>query len=182
MAISKVEKQICWFVMRDLKRPNAKQPAYKQLADEHFEVFIPMEERLSVRGGKRVREKVPFIQDLLFVHDTREAIDPVVEKYPTIQYRFQKGGGYKNPMTVADADMERFIHAVSVSETPKYYLPEELTPAVCGRNIRIVGGPLDGYEGKLLTVRGSKTKRLLVELPNFFSVGVEVNPEYIKLL
>lgn len=53
---------------------------------------------------------------------------------------------------------------------------------MCGRHIRIVGGSLDGYEGKLLTVRGSKTKRLLVELPEFFSVGVEVNPEYIRLL
>ena len=182
MAVSDEEKRICWFVMRDLKRANAKQPAYKQLADEHFEVFTPMKERLSVRDGKRVREEVPFIQDLLFVHDTREAIDPLIKKNPTIQYRFPKGGGYRNPMTVANADMERFIHAVSVSENPKYYLPGELTPAMCGRNIRIVGGPLDGYDGKLLTVRGSKTKRLLVELPMFFSVGVEVSPEYIKLL
>ena len=164
MATSEGEKQTCWYVMRDLKRANAKLPAYKQLLNEHFEVFTPMKEQLSVHGGKRTREEVPFIQDLLFVHDTQEAIDPFVEKYPTIQYRFQKGGGYKNPMTVADADMERFIHAVSVSKNPKYYLP------------------LDGYEGKLLTVRGSKTKRLLVELPEFFSVGVEVNPEYIRLL
>ena len=162
MATSEGEKQTCWYVMRDLKRANAKLPAYKQLLNEHFEVFTPMKEQLSVHGGKRTREEVPFIQDLLFVHDTQEAIDPFVEKYPTIQYRFQKGGGYKNPMTVADADMERFIHAVSVSKNPKYYLPGELTPSMCGRHIRIVGGPLDGYEGKLLTVRGSKTKRLLV--------------------
>lgn len=182
MAVLEREKRISWFVMRDLKRVNAKLPAYKQFADAHFEVFTPMKERLSVRGGKRVREVVPFIQDLLFVHGAREAIDPLVEKYPTIQYRFQKGGGYKNPMTVADTDMERFIHAVNASENPKYYLPSELTPAMCGRNVRIVGGSLDGYEGKLLTVRGSKTKRLLVELPEFFSVGVEVSPEYIKLL
>ena len=28
-----------WYVMRDLKRPNAKLPAYKQLSDEHIEVF-----------------------------------------------------------------------------------------------------------------------------------------------
>lgn len=182
MADPETEKRICWFVMRDLKRTNAKLPAYKLLEDEHFEVFTPMKERLSIRGGKRVREKVPFIQDLLFVHDTKEAIDPIVNKIPTIQYRFQKGGGYGKPMTVPNQDMERFIHAVNVSENPRYYLPCELLPAMCGRDICIVGGPLDGYEGKLLTVRGSKTKRLLVELPNFFSVGVEVCPEYIKLL
>lgn len=76
--------------MRDLKRANAKLPAYKQLLNEHFEVFTPMKEQLSVHGGKRTREEVPFIQDLLFVHDTQEAIDPFVEKYPTIQYRSRR--------------------------------------------------------------------------------------------
>ena len=31
-----------WFVMRDLKRRNAKLPAYQQLADSGMEVFTPM--------------------------------------------------------------------------------------------------------------------------------------------
>lgn len=74
MATSEGEKQTCWYVMRDLKRANAKLPAYKQLLNEHFEVFTPMKEQLSVHGGKRTREEVPFIQDLLFVHDTQEAL------------------------------------------------------------------------------------------------------------
>ena len=77
MATSEGEKQTCWYVMRDLKRANAKLPAYKQLLNEHFEVFTPMKEQLSVHGGKRTREEVPFIQDLLFVHDTQEAIEKV---------------------------------------------------------------------------------------------------------
>ena len=84
-------------------------------------------------------------------------------------------------MTVADADMERFIHAVSVSKNPKYYLPGELHP-LCADGTPYCRRSFGRYEGKLLTVRGSKTKRLLVELPEFFSVGVEVNPEYIRLL
>lgn len=182
MAVLEEEKQKHWFVMRDLKRANAKLPAYKLLADEHFEVFTPVKERLSIRGGKKIREEVSLIPDLFFIHDTQEAIDVIVEKHPTIQYRFLKGGGYKKPMTVTEADMERFIHAVTTSQNLKFYLPGELTPAMCGCNVRIVGGSFDGYEGKLLTVRGSKTKRLLVELPEFFLVGVEINPEYIKIL
>ena len=56
MATSEGEKQTCWYVMRDLKRANAKLPAYKQLLNEHFEVFTPMKEQLSVHGGKRTRE------------------------------------------------------------------------------------------------------------------------------
>ncbi len=41
MALLKNEQQMHWYVMRDLKRPNAKLPAYKQLSDEHIEVFTP---------------------------------------------------------------------------------------------------------------------------------------------
>ena len=52
MATSEGEKQTCWYVMRDLKRANAKLPAYKQLLNEHFEVFTPMKEQLSVHGGR----------------------------------------------------------------------------------------------------------------------------------
>ena len=122
------------------------------------------------------------MQDLLFIHDTREVLDLFVRKIPTLQYRYQKGGGYCQPMLVADLDMERFIRAVRGSENPKYYLPEEISDTMYGRMIRIIGGPFEGYEGRLLTTRGSKVKRLLVELPNFFSVGVEVNPDLIEII
>ena len=79
-------------------------------------------------------------------------------------------------------EMERFIIAVSSSNDTKYYLPEEITSQMYGRKIRIVGGPLDGYEGNLITTRGSKVKRLMIKLQDFFAAGVEVNPEYIQLI
>lgn len=175
------EETVRWYVMRDLKRLNAKEPAYKLLEGKKMEVFVPKVWKLRVRQGKRVREEVPFIPDLLFVHETRMNLDPIVEKTPTLQYRWLRNT-WREPMTVPDADMEHFIRAVSQSESPRYYLPEEITPQMYGRKIRIVGGPLDGYEGSLLTMRGSKVKRLLVELKNFLAVGVEVNPEYIQLV
>lgn len=171
-----------WYVMRDLKRANAILPAYKQLAALHIEVFTPMRWCLKNRNGKQVRVYAPVIQDLLFVHGTRNVIDPIVEKTPTLQYRFRKGGTYCEPMVVSDDDMQRFMYAVGVAANPKFYLPEEILPSMCGNRIRIVGGPLNGYEGRLLSVCGSKAKRLLVELPDFFIVGVEVEPEYVRVL
>lgn len=170
-----------WFVMRDLKRSNAKQPAYLMLKEMHIEVFTPMKRQKTVRQGREVCKEMPFIQDLLFVHEVYEKLTPITIKHPTLQYRYLRHG-YCRPMTVKDGDMERFIHAVSNADSLKYYLPEQITSAMHGRRIRIIGGPLDGYEGSLLTTRGSKVKRLLVELPNLLSVGVEVNPEYIQLI
>lgn len=74
--------------MRDLKRPNAKLRAYQQLSDAGFTVFTPMVTRVSERNGKRIRETVPFIFDLLFVYSTRSDLDPVVDHMDTLQYRY----------------------------------------------------------------------------------------------
>ena len=170
-----------WFVMRDLKRANAKLPAYKQLAEAHIEVFTPMRWRIATCRGAQIREEKPFVRDLLFAHATRSILDPIVERTPTLQYRYVRGA-YCQPMVVKDKDMQRFIGAVEASDTPRFYLPGELSAAQCGQMIRIIGGPLNGYEGRLLSIRGSKTKRLLIELPGILSVGVEVEPEYIQLI
>lgn len=167
--------------MRDLKRHNAKLPAYKFLREEGFEVFVPMKSQLITRHGKKVVEEIPVIRDLLFVRTDKERLDPVVAKIATLQYRFMRNCG-RAAMTVSDDEMERFILAVSSSNAPQYYLPEEITPQMYGRKIRIVGGPLNGYEGSLVTTRGSKTKRLLIALQDFFVAAVEVNPEYIQLI
>lgn len=182
MWLQSEEEQKQWFVMRDLKRPNAKLPAYKQLRKEHIEVFTPMKWHLTVKQGKKIREEIPFIQDLLFVHATRKNLDLVVEKTPTLQYRYMRGRAYREPMTTSETEMRQFILAVSTTESPCYYLPEEITKKMYGRKVRIVGGPLNGYEGRLLTTRGSKIKRLLVEIPGLLSVSVEVSPEFIELL
>lgn len=170
-----------WFVMRDLKRSNAKQPAYKLLSELKIKCFTPMVWKTVVSKGKRILKKVPFMQDLLFVYDSRRVLDPIVERIATLQYRFVKGGK-RMPMTVRTEDMDRFIKAVSTMEHPNFYTPEEIKPSMIGKKVRIVGGPLDGYVGNLQKVQGSKVKHLFVELPNVLTAAVEVDPEYIQVL
>ena len=170
-----------WFVMRDLKRSNAKLPAYKALAEKQIEVFTPLRERIASRRGAKKREEKPFVTDLLFVHSSRAVMDPIVERMPTLQYRYIRGA-YCEPMVVKDKDMDRFILAVKNAGSPRFFLPGELTPSMCGKQVRIIGGPLDGIEGKLLSVRGTRTKRIVVELPGILAVGVEIEPEYIQLI
>ena len=170
-----------WFVMRDLKRGNAKQPAYKLLGELKIRFFTPMVWKLRIRQGKRVRQQVPFMPDLLFVYDSRKVLDPLVEQIATLQYRFIKGGN-RQPMTVRNADMERFIRAVDAMNNPCFYTPEEINPDMLGKKVRIVGGLLDGYEGCLQKMQGSRIKRLFVELPNLLTAAVEVQPEFIQVL
>ncbi len=167
--------------MRDLKRPNSLTPAYKQLAEMGVEIFTPMRWRIVSRKGVQSREEVPFIQDLLFVHSTSEDIDNFLCGIPTLQYRFVRGS-YRKPMIVGDNEMNRFMRAVQSVDIPQYYSVDELTPDMIGRQVCIVGGQLDGYEGKLLKCRGTKKRRLLVAIPNLIVAAVEVEPEFIQLV
>ncbi len=176
-----LQENLQWFAMRDLKRRHAKLPAYKMFKGLKMQYFTPMIHRLVVVNGKREDQEVPFMQDLLFVKDTREHLDLIVEKTPKLQYRYKLGVQH-TPIVVPNADMERFIYAVESSNNPKFYAPNEVTPDMVNRKIRIIGGKLDGYVGTLVTTRGSKTKRLLVELPTLLAASVVVEPEYIQLL
>lgn len=182
MEENRMDTQVHWYAMRDLKRSNATLPAYKQLSEAGFEVFTPLVLRLCTRNGKRIKREVPVVQDLLFVHALRQNIDTVVARTPTLQYRFKKGGKFGEAITVPEEAMAAFIGAVQASDNPKFYSAEEISAPMCGRRIRVVGGPLDGYEGVLQTVRGSKTKRIVIELPSLLAVSIEVEDEYIQLL
>ena len=51
-----------------------------------------------------------------------------------------------------------------------------------GRKVAIVGGPLDGMTGHLLSIKGMRKRRLIVELPGMLTSAVEVSPDYIQLV
>ncbi len=172
------EKQ--WFVLRDFKKWNAKAPSYKALPALGIRIFTPMHWVVTNRLNKRQREYVPVIQSLLFAYDTRLTLDPIVERDRSLQYQFRRGAGSGAPMTVPEHDMERFIRAVNNDPSPIFYTPEELTPDMLGRDIIVSGGPLDGYRGTLLKLRGSKKRRLIVKIEGLMAAAVEVNPAYIQ--
>ena len=175
------EKQ--WFVLRDLTRPIAKLPGHLRVQQAGLEVFTPMKWVVSDRQGKKVRKLTPVIHDLLFVHATKEELTPLINKTDTLQFRYLKGKGYCVPMTVRDKDMGRFIEAVKATDSPQYYTPSELTALSYGKKVRLIcDGVMNGYEGKLLSVKGSRKKRLIIEVPGILAVVYEVSPDFIQFV
>lgn len=174
-----------WYVLRDLKRANATTRAYQILqahAEElQIEVFTPLVKKVVIKSGKREVRETPFIVDLLFVYADKSKFDAVIESMPLLQYRYSRGCKQNDPMTVNDEEMSRFISISRGTERYNYYRPEEVSPSIYGRKVTIVGGTLDGLTGRLMTTRGSKTKRLIIELPGLLALGVEVEAEYIKV-
>ena len=172
-----------WYVLRDLSRHNAKMPGYKLLEKEKIKFFTPMHYAIRKKDGRNTRVQEPVVRSLVFACSNKAVLDPLTRRYQTLQFRYVYGKSINDPMTVPRKDMERFIRAVESSYgEPVYYSPEDITPDKYGREVRIIGGNLDGYTGRLLRMRGSRVKRLIVELPGFLVAGVEVRPEYIQFV
>ena len=175
-----------WYVLRDLARPNAKNPAYKQLqampelADC---VFIPMKQHVFTEFGKRVVRFIPYMPDLVFVHKSREELDPIVREMTLLQYRYVRGGKQYEALSVRHEVMKEFMEAVKEIDNVEYYSYEEVSPRLYGKQIRIIGGRLNGFEGRLMSKRGSKSKRLLIDLQECnLSAAIQVESEYIQLV
>ena len=168
--------------MRDLSRRNSNRMAYQELRDVGLEVFTPLTEMILTIRGRKQRRQVPVIQDMLFVHATRENLDPYVAANPMLQYRFVRGQKANEPAVIREEEMSRFILAVSKSEHPRFFMPGELTRSMYGKKVRIIGGVFDSFEGKLLSVKGMRQKRLIVEIPNHIAAAVEIHPQYIQFL
>ncbi len=172
-----------WFVLRDLSRPNANIPGYKLLEKEEIKFFTPMHFVIKKKNGKNTRIKEPVLRSLVFAYSRKELLDTLTRKYQTLQFRYMYGHSINDPMIVPKDEMDRFIHAIESSYSePIYYSMEDITADKYGKEVRIIGGNLDGYTGRLLRMRGSKVKRLLVELKGLFVAGVEVDAEYIQFV
>ncbi len=172
-----------WFVLRDLSRANAKMPGYKILEEKGIRFFTPMHTVVKEKDGRKMRVREPIMKTLLFAFSTKEILDTVTLKHRTLQFRYVYGRKITDPMVVPKAEMERFIHAVEASKSePVYYSIDEVTPDMYGKQVHIVGGHYDGYTGRLLRMKGSKVKRLIVELRGLFIAGVEIDAEYIRFV
>lgn len=182
MADMPVDEDVArWYALRDLRRVSCNTLAYSKLGALGVSVFTPLHWITTMRGGRKIRREVPVVGDLLFAHGLKNEIARALEEVGSVQFRYKRGGR-ELPMTVRDADMNMFITATHGRDDARYYLPDEVTPDMYGRRVRITGGLLDGYEGYLLYVRGSRVKRLMVEIPGFLTAAVEVEPDYIQLL
>ena len=185
MGVEKTSED-CWYVLRDLARPNAKNPAYKQLQaipEMKDCVFVPLKQHVFTEFGKRVVRYVPYMPDLVFVHKSREELDPIVSKIGLLQYRYVRGGKQFEAMRVRHQDFEAFRNAVEGSDNVEYYSYDEVSPRLYGKQIRIIGGRLNGLQGRLMNKRGSKTKRLLIDLQECnLSAAILVETEYIQII
>ena len=148
-----IEKETeIWYAMRATYR---REPdAMRLLKKENLGCFIPMQYKISIKKGKKVRALVPVVHNLLFVR-----------------------------ACPSDVQMQRFIAvAGTYNDHLLYFQPEELNLSK-GTKVRITGGDFAGQEGIFLKVKGARDRRVVIEIQGVIAVALAtVHPDLIEVV
>lgn len=168
-----------WYAMRATYR---REPdAVRLLEKEQLDCFVPMQYKVTVKRGKKVRMLVPVIHNLIFVHACLSDLKRVKSKVTYLQYITDTRSGQK--IIVPDVQMRRFIAvAGTYSDQLLYFQPEELNLSK-GTKVRITGGDFEGQEGVFVKVKGARDRRVVIEIQGVIAVAMAtIHPELIEVI
>ena len=167
-----------WFAMRATYRRELE--AMHLLEKANFGCFIPMQYKISIRRGRKVRALVPVIRNLVFVHARPSEVQRFKSQITYLQYITDTRSGQK--IIIPDHDMQRFIAvAGTYNDHLLYFQPEELNLSK-GTKVRITGGDFEGQEGVFLKVKGVRDRRVVIAIQGIIAVALAtIHPDLIEV-
>ena len=168
-----------WYAMRATYRREL--DAMRLLEKEGMGCFVPMQYKISIKKGKKVRALVPVIHNLLFVHARPSDVKRVKSQVTYLQYITDTRSGQK--IIISDSEMQRFIVvAGTYNDHLLYFQPDELNLSK-GTKVRVTGGDFEGQEGIFLKVKGARDRRVVVEIQGVIAVAMAtIHPDLIEVI
>ena len=168
-----------WFAMRATYRRELE--AMHLLEKANLGCFIPMQYKISIRRGRKVRALVPVIRNLVFVHARPSEVQRFKSQITYLQYITDTRSGQK--IIIPDHDMRRFIAVAGTSNDHLlYFQPEELNLSK-GTKVRITGGDFEGQEGVFLKVKGARDRRVVIAIQGIIAVAMAtIHPDLIEVI
>lgn len=156
-----------WYLVQT--KPRQEQTARTNLARQGYETFLPLLRRQARRPGRAAARLEPLFPRYLFVHLEPEKDDfaPIRSTLGVTQLvRF--GAAYAHVPDALIAELRARGGPAGIAELPA---PEFRS----GDRVRIVEGPLAGYEGIFGAARGRDRVTLLLEIASR-QVAIELPP------
>ena len=168
-----------WFAMRATYRRGMQ---IKELLDKKgISNFIPMHYELRLKNGRKKRELVPVICDLIFVYVVQSELQWIKDRNPYLQYMIDIRNGQK--IIVPDNQMRSFIAvAGTYDEHLIFFSPDEVNLRK-GTKVRIIGGDFKGYEGIFIKVKGARDRRVVINLQGIIAMAMAtISPDLIEVI
>lgn len=168
-----------WFAMR---ATYCRGMQIKSLLDQKgISNFIPMRYEIREKNGRKKRELIPVIRDLIFVRAVRSELQWVKDRNPYLQYMIDIRNGQK--IIVPDKQMRDFIAvAGTYNEHLIFFSPDEVNLRK-GTKVRITGGDFEGYEGIFVKVKGARDRRVVISLQGVIALAMAtISPDLIEVI
>lgn len=168
-----------WYAMRATYR---REPdAMRLLEKEKLGCFVPMQYKINIKKGKKVRALVPIIHNLIFVHACPSEVKRVKSLVTYLQYITDTRSREK--IVIPDNQMQRFIAvAGTYNDSLMYFQPDELNLSK-GTKVRVTGGDFEGQEGIFLKVKGARDRRVIIEIHGVIAVAMAtIHPDFIEII
>lgn len=168
-----------WYAMRATYRREPE--AMRLLEKEKLECFVPMQYKICIKKGKKVKVLVPVIHNLLFVHSSQSDLQRVKSQVTYLQYITDTRSGQK--ITVPDSDMRRFIAvAGTYNDHLLFFKPEEVNLSK-GTKVRILAGEFEGQIGVFVKVKGARDRRVVIAIHGVIAVAMAtIHPDLIEVI
>ncbi|KAA6320375.1 Transcription antitermination protein RfaH [termite gut metagenome] len=168
------EKQECWFVART--RRNQEFALRNLLKKLEIGYFLPT--RVIVRQLKyrRIRVEVPIINNLVFVHASKEKACFIVNEC-RLQLFYIKDRNTSSMLVVPDKQMQDFMFVMDLSPNEMSFNNDALSE---GSKVRVIKGEFTGIEGEL--VRISNQTHVMIRIPQVFSVTIKIPKSYLEVI
>ncbi len=144
--------------------------------------YLPMTYQIVEENGKRHRELVPAIHNLIFIHSSRSIITDLKKSnthLSSLRYMKRKSLETSNSqaliLTVPINQMNNFITATKGHEEDVTYLDSKNGNCTIGQKVRITDGIFGGVEGYIKRIH--KNKRVLVCVKGISSVMLNFVPK-----
>ena len=172
-------EQMQWFAMR---ATYCRGMQIKSLLDKQgINNFIPMRYEIREKNGRKKRELVPVIRDLIFVRAVQSELQRVKDRNPYLQYMIDIRNGQK--IIVPDEQMRQFIAvAGTYDEHLIFFNPDEVNLRKRTK-VRIIGGDFEGYEGVFIKVKGARDRRVVISLQGIIAMAMAtISPDLIEVI
>ena len=175
-------EELTWFAMSATFGRSLKAKAF--LESKHVESFVPMRYRITKdKALGNIRKLVPAINNLIFVHTTKERIQALKSAVEYLQYLTHPIEGRNVPIIVPMEQMQQFMTVCdTLDESLTYLSPDEINLEK-GTPVKIIGGAFDGVVGTFIKVHNSRKKRVVVLVQGVTAVMLaEFNDGYLQPL
>ena len=138
-----------------------------------IECYVPMTEVVRLRRGRKVKEKVPAVCNLIFVHSDSQTINNVKTVQPRLQFKTMR-------IVIPDAQMAEFIKVSSSSILEKEYVDPALLKLRAGQRVKVTLADGTSIEGIFMTLKKKKT--IVVNAGNVIAIAFDGDGKTIEVL